>query len=518
MNEQLNTAAGTVAKDSPKALRAAHVTRLGDTFPIPDKKSIMVCSVGGVGQIGMNWTLYGYGGRWVLVDAGSAFSPRDIDGVEAIFPDPASLASILPRLDALIVTHAHEDHIGAIHRLWPQIRCPIVVTPFAAEVLKARFAEKNVQGKVKMKVFKPGDSFRIGGFMVQSVRMTHSVPECVALAFQTKAGTVFHTGDWKFDPNPGIGKPTDIAGLRKIGDGGVMAMVCDSTNATRRGRSTSEKDLEPGMTKVFRDTDGMVAVACFASNVARMATIVRAAHASGRKVAISGRSLIKTEAIARKLGMLKGVPPILQESTMLKGLRHRSQMALICTGAQGEERAAFARLSVGDNWRLPKVKEGDAVIHSARAIPGNEDEINRVFDRFREQGVTVHEGSYEGLPLHVTGHAVANEIERMYNFIRPQIAIPVHGEEEHLEAHAAIATGCGVSEVMIPREGDVFRVTKFGITKVAEVEINLVADLSVSDGSFVDWDEDLFRHIQETEKAEELDQIYEDISSQRMVA
>lgn len=518
MNEQVNTAARMIAKEnSPKSQRAAQVTRLGDEFPVPDKDSILVSSVGGVGQIGMNWTLYGYDGRWILVDAGSAFAPRDINGVEAIFPDPASLASILPLLDALIVTHAHEDHIGAIHRLWPQIKCPILATPFAAEVLMARFAEKNTQGDVKIKVFNPGDDFRINGFHIQSVRMTHSVPECVALAFNTEVGTVFHTGDWKFDQSPVVGRPTDTASLRRIGDAGVMAMVCDSTNATRRGKPTSEKDLETGMTAVFRDTDGMVAVACFATNVARMATIVRAAASTGRQVAISGRSLIKTEAIARKLGMLEGVPPILQESTMLKGL-YRSQMALICTGAQGEERAAFSRLSVGDNWRLPKVRKGDAVIHSARAIPGNEDDINRVFDRFREQGATVHQGEYMGLPLHVTGHAVANELERMYGYIRPQFAIPVHGEEEHLEAHARIANRCGVSDVVIPREGLVFRVTKEGVTAIAEVEINLVADLSVSDGTFVEWDEELFRHIQETEKASELDEIFEEVGIQRMVA
>lgn len=466
-------------------------------FPVPDGDSVLMCSVGGVSQIGMNWTLYGYRGRWILVDAGSAFAPRDIDGVEAIFPDPKSLSNVIPRLDALIVTHAHEDHIGAIHRLWPNIRCQIVATPFAAEVLKARFAERRGQGRVKMKIFKPGDKFNIGGFSVQTIRMTHSVPECVSLVLRTPAATIFHTGDWKFDANPIVGKPTDIARLIKAGNEGVSAMVCDSTNADREGKPTSESDLEAGMTAVMKDTKGMVAVACFATNVARLATVVRAAAASGRKVAISGRSLIKTEGIARKLGLLQGVPPILAESFHLKGLDRR-EMALICTGAQGEERAALSRLSVGDNWRLPKIEPGDAVIHSARVIPGNEAEVYRVFDRLREQGVTVHEGVYNDMPLHVTGHAVRGDLKRMYKYIRPEFAIPVHGTPAHLEAHAKLAKAMGVKDVAVPVEGAVFRVTREGVTLSKQVNINLVAELSVgAPGVYPDWDEAAFRAAQE---------------------
>lgn len=466
-------------------------------FPIPDGDSVLMCSVGGVSQIGMNWTLYGFRGRWILVDAGSAFAPRDIEGVEAIFPDTKSLSNVIPRLDALIVTHAHEDHIGAIHRLWPSIRCPIIATPFAAEVLKARFAERRGQGRVKMKVFTPGDKFNVGGFSLQTIRMTHSVPECVSLVLRTPVATIFHTGDWKFDANPVIGKPTDIARLVKAGDEGVTAMVCDSTNADREGHPTSEADLEAGMTAVMKDTRGMVAVACFATNVARLATVVRAAAASGRKVAISGRSLIKTEGIARKLGLLKGVPPILAESFYLKGLDRR-QMALICTGAQGEERAALSRLSVGDNWRLPKVEPGDAVIHSARVIPGNEDDVGRVFDRLREQGVTVHEGVYNDMPLHVTGHAVRGDLKRMYKYIRPEFAIPVHGTPAHLEAHAKLARSMGVKDVAVPVEGAVFRVTREGVVLSRKVDINLVAEMTVGKpGEFPDWDEAAFRAAQE---------------------
>lgn len=505
-----------IASDGSPKNSSKSPTPLKTTFPVPDNDSVLICSVGGVGQIGMNWTLYGYRGRWILVDAGSQFAPRDIEGVEAIFPDPQSLKSILPRLDALIVTHAHEDHIGAIHRLWPQIKCPIVATRFAAEVLRQRFDERDAKKKVKIKLFSPGDKFQIGGFKIEAIGLTHSVPECVGLAIKTKPGTIWHTGDWKFDPDPIIGKPIDIERLKRLGRDGVLAMVCDSTNANRRGAITSESHLAKGMEAVFRDTDGLVAVTCFATNIARVVTTIKAAAKSGRKVAISGRSLIKNVEIARKLGMLDGVPLLLDEPRRLSRL-YRPQMALICTGSQGEERAAFSRLSVGGSRFLPKMAEGDAVIQSARTIPGNEEEIDRVLDRFRAMGVAVHQGEYNGDPLHVTGHATALELEMMYSYVRPKISIPVHGEEEHLEAHAAIAASKGVKNVFVPREGLVMRVTKDGVAPVADVSINLVAELSLSPGAFVDWDEEMFRHIQETEKAAELDEIYE-TSGQRMVA
>lgn len=451
-----------------------------------------------------------------MVDAGSQFAPRDIEGVEAIFPDPESLKSVLPRLDALIVTHAHEDHIGAIHRLWPQIKCPILATRFAAEVLKLRFEERGTKQDVSIKVFAPGDKFRVGGFKIETIPLTHSVPECVGLAIRTKPGIILHTGDWKFDPKPIVGRRADVDRLKQLGREGVLAMVCDSTNANRRGKITSENDLVKGMEAVFKDTDGMVAVTCFATNIARVVTTIRAAARSGRKVAITGRSLIKNVEIARKLGMLRGVPLLLDEPRRLSRF-YRAQMALICTGAQGEERAGFSKLSIGQSRFLPKMMEGDAVIHSARTIPGNEEDLERVFNRFREQGVTVHQGEYDGHPLHVTGHATAYELEKMYGLVRPKIAIPVHGEQEHLEAHAEIAKSRGVQDVFIPKEGLVMRLTENGISAVADVNINLVAELTLAQGTYVDWDEDLYRHIQETEKAIELDEIYE-TSGQRMVA
>lgn len=435
----------------------------------------------------MNFTLYGHDGRWILVDAGSAFAPRDIDGVEAIFPDPASLRPVLPFLDAMIVTHAHEDHIGAIHRLWPGIRCPIYATPFAAAVIGNRLAEAGTRGRVTIRTFRPGDTIRAGKFNVRTVRVTHSVPECVALALGTPVGTVLHTGDWKFDQHPVVGRPTDMKTLKALGDAGVLAMVCDSTNADRSGTSTSERDVGNGMRRVFRQSPGMVVVSCFSTNIARLASVARAAAETNRMVALAGRSLINNEKAAREVGLLDGVPEFLADTRHLKGLDRRS-MVLLCTGAQGEANASLAKLATGDSWRLPKIHRTDTVVHSARVIPGNEESVYEIFDKFREQGVRVLECEHQGYPLHVTGHAVAEEIEEMYRMVRPRFSIPVHGEQRHLDAHCAIAARAGVRYAIPPSEGDVFAVSASRVEKVAHVDIRLVAELSGTRGRWVPWD------------------------------
>jgi ribonuclease J len=457
-------------------------------FPRPGNDSILVCPVGGVGQIGMNWTLYGYAGKWILVDAGSAFAPRDVDGVDAIFPDPRSLRSILPNLSALIVTHAHEDHIGAIHRLWPALGAPILATPFAAKLIGNRLTEARTRSKVSLSTFNPGETLNVGPFSIQTVRMTHSVPECVSLSISTPSGTVFHSGDWKLDADPVIGRPTDIEALRQIGRKGVLGMVCDSTNADRRGPSTSERDVANTLPAIFRDTKGMVVLTCFATNVARIASFARAAAASGRQIGMAGRSLMNTEQAARECGLLDGVPEFLHDVRHLKGLDHR-EMALICTGSQGETNAAIGRLAAGDDFRLPAIQPGDAVIHSARAIPGNEDDINEILGTLAARGATIIRESYNGGPVHVTGHAVANELEAMYGYIRPRFAIPVHGEASHLAAHEKIARAAGVHDIGIASEGDVWRVSRRRIEKVATVKIDLLAALDRNGGNrMVPWD------------------------------
>lgn len=469
-------------------------SNLKNGIPEPGRKSVLVFSLGGVAQIGMNWTLYGHKGEWVLVDAGSAFAPRDLPIVEAIFPDPALLNSILPKLKGLVVTHAHEDHIGAIHRLWPTIKCPIYATPFASKCLMSRFEERKTDREIVLNEFKPGENIKVGPFNIKTIRMTHSVPECVSLAIRSEAGTIFHTGDWKFDPNPLVGPPTDLESINRIGRRGVLAMVCDSTNSQRPAKTTSEAEVFEGFKQVFKDSRGMVVVSCFATNVARMASAMRAAAATGREIAICGRSLIKNEKIARELGMLKGVPKPLAFSRHLKGLDRR-EMAIICTGAQGEANAALSKLSTGEDYRLPQIMPGDTIIHSARVIPGNEEDLFAVLQRLRALGATILDGDYKGHPLHVTGHATSGEIMQMYQMVKPRFAIPVHGNPSHLEAHAELAVNCGVEAVVTPREGGIYSVSRQGVRHVAQVDMRLQAELGDENRSKIPWNEAKVRAV-----------------------
>jgi ribonuclease J len=458
---------------------------LSKRFPKPGTDGILVCPVGGVGQIGMNWTAYGYAGKWILVDAGSMFA-KDVPGIGGVMPDPKSLRGILDNLEALIVTHAHEDHIGGIHHLWPGIKAPIYATPFAVEILTDRLAQKGAQGKVKFKRFMPGSSFEIGPFRIRSVGITHSTPECVGLAISTDLGTIFHTGDWKLDPDPLVGNVTDAAAFRAIGKAGVLAMLCDSTNAEREAPITSEASVARNLAETFRSRRGIMVVSCFATNVARLTAIGKAAAATGRKVAFAGRSLERVDAAARATGLMNEDLPFLADNKHLRGL-DRHEIVIVCTGTQGEERAALAKLARRENRHLPEIERGDTVIHSARAIPGNEDVIQAMMDLFRKRGVEVLMGEDAGRSLHVTGHASRGELKTMYNWIRPRFAIPVHGEPSHMAAHAALAESCDVRESILTEEGDVLRVTPRGVQKVASVRIEHLAVQEGSKETLIGW-------------------------------
>jgi ribonuclease J len=446
-------------------------------LPRPRATEIVVVPVGGLGRIGMNWTLYGHDGRWLLVDAGIAFPDNDDNpaGVDVFIPDPETLHRVAGRIDALVVTHAHEDHIGAIQHVFPrQITCPIWATPFAAAAISRRLEEAGTLDEAEIRTFPVGGAFRIGAFAIRSIRLTHSVPESVALAISTAAGTLLHTGDFKLDPEPLISLPTDIDAIRALGDAGLLAMVCDSTNAERDLPVTSEALVRESFRRIFASRPGTVVVCCFGTNVARAMSACDAAARSGRQIALTGRSLRAHAETAERLGILDP-QNMLAEPSHLRGLDRR-EMALVCTGTQGEENAALARLARGNDRRLPELGLGDTVIMSASVIPGNEAALERVLEPLRARGVEIltQRDAPEGLPIHVSGHAGRAELATMHRHARPRFVIPVHGTDMHLRAHASLALDCGAQASPVAAEGVVMAVSAAGIKIIGRVEIPVI--------------------------------------------
>ena len=431
--------------------------------------------VGGLGRIGMNWTLYGHDGRWILVDAGIAFPEDRSQAIDALIPDPEALRRAVGRIDALVVTHAHEDHIGAIQYVFPRlISCPIWATPFAGAAIARRLKEAGTLNEADLHLFPVGGTFRIGAFSIRSIRLTHSVPEAVALALATPAGTVLHTGDFKLDPAPLIGEPTDLETIRALGDAGLLAMVCDSTNAERDLPVTSEAQVRDSLRHIFQSRAGIVAVCCFGTNVVRAMSAADAALRSGRQIAFAGRSLRAHTEAAEALGLVD-MGDILAEPSHLKGLDRR-ETALVCTGAQGEENAALARLAAGTDWRLPQLGLGDTLVMSSSVIPGNEDEVARVLEPLRARGVEIltRDDSPEGLTVHVSGHAGRSELATMHRHARPRFVIPVHGTEAHLLAHAALALDCGAEEAPVGMAGEAMALSASGIERLGRIEVPIL--------------------------------------------
>jgi len=433
--------------------------------PVPGKDEILFLPLGGCSRIGMNMALYGHAGKWLIVDAGVAFMGDEAPGIDALMADPTFLEERMDDVVGLVVTHAHEDHIGAIHHLWPRLRCPIHATPFAAHVIRERLKETGALRDVRLNTFPVGGAFDVGPFRVESIAVTHSIPEPVALAIRTAAGTVLHTGDWKFDPDPLVGRTTDVDALKRLGDEGVLAMLCDSTNATVDGTTGSEASASAGLLEVFAGRKGAIAVTGFASNVARMKAVALAAAATDRKVVLAGRSMLRMEKAARACGYLSDVPAFIgvEEASWID----RRHLVMLCTGSQGEERAALSRIA-RDGHRHVWLERGDTAIFSARAIPGNEDSIGDVQDHLRTLGVEVVTPA--DAPVHVSGHPKRADLERMYGLVRPRFAVPVHGTIEHLEAHARLARACGVERAVVPEDGDVIRLSADGAAVVGRVE------------------------------------------------
>jgi ribonuclease J len=429
------------------------------------KDELLFVPLGGSGEIGMNLNLYGYDDQWLMVDMGVSFGEDGLPGIDVVMPDPAFIEERKDRLLGLVLTHAHEDHLGAVPYMWPRLRCPIYATPFAAEFLRAKLSETDFADQVPIHEVELGGRFKLGPFDIEMVTMTHSILEPNALAIRTPKGLVVHTGDWKFDPDPRIGDASDQKKLEALGNEGINALICDSTNVFSEGTTGSEGEVARNMAELFsRHTTGRIAVACFATNVARIQSIIEAAHENGRCVAMAGRSLKRVTEAAKKVGYLTTYPNLLSDEDAMEV--PKDQVLLICTGSQGEPRAALARIARGDHPTV-ELDPGDTVVFSAREIPGNEKAIGYIQNQLIKRGINVVTARDE--PIHVSGHPGREDLARMYQLTRPKILVPVHGEPRHLRAQAELGSECQIPETVVPHDGTVIRLTPGNANIIGEV-------------------------------------------------
>ena len=413
--------------------------------------------LGGVGEIGMNLSIYGLGSRqqrsWLAVDLGVSFGDEEhLPGIETIMPDVSFLEQERRNLVGLVLTHAHEDHFGAVIDLWPRLQCPIYATKFSAALFEAKCASERNPPKIPVTVVPSGGRIDLGPFNVEFIPVAHSIPESHALAIHTSAGTVLHTGDWKIDPTPIIGLPTDERRLRGLGEAGVLALIGDSTNAVRDGRSPSEAEVARTIIELVMAAKGRVAVTTFASNVARLRAVADAARISGREVVVVGRALERVVQVARETGYLEGVQNF--RGADLFGHFPPDKVLALCTGSQGEPRAALARIANDDHPEVT-LNRGDCVIFSSRTIPGNEKAVGAIINGLIMQGVEVITDRTH--LVHVSGHPRRDELRDMIGWVRPQLLIPVHGEALHLFEHARLARAAGVPKALICRNGDLVK-------------------------------------------------------------
>lgn len=413
--------------------------------------------LGGSNEIGMNFNLYGFGPaharKWIVVDLGVTFGDQTTPGVELILPDPEFIEQHKKDILGIVLTHAHEDHIGAVAWLWPRIKAPLYATPFTAFLLKEKLREKDLADEAEITIVPLGGKIVLGPFEIDLITLTHSIPEPNGLSIKTPLGTILHTGDWKIDPDPLLGGVTDHEAIRKLGDEGVLAMVCDSTNVFVDGHAGSEADVRVALAKLISGLKGKVAVACFASNVARMDSVIRSAEAAGRRVCLVGRSMHRMAAAAKSVGLMAGVAEFVTDSQA--GHFPQDKILYLCTGSQGEARAALSRIAEGTHQHV-NLGAGDSVIFSSRVIPGNEVPIRNLQNRLADRGVRLHtERDHPG--IHVSGHPCRDELAEMYAWARPEIAVPTHGERRHLLEHAAFARDLQVPQTVTPRNGDMVR-------------------------------------------------------------
>ena len=428
-------------------------------------EELIFCALGGSGEIGMNVNLYGCRGQWIMVDLGLTFADPGYPGVELILPELEFIEKQQERLAGIILTHGHEDHIGALPYLAEELKAPLYATPFTAGLIAGKLDEEGLTGHVELNTVERGGTIEVGPFRITFVALSHSIPEGNGLLIETPFGNVFHTGDWKIDETPVLGEAPSTDVLRAIGDQGVLALVCDSTNVFQDQPSGSEESVHAGLLAQAAEAKGRVLVTTFASNAARLQTIGRVANETGRKVCIAGRSLDRILRVAQSTGYLKDFPaPVSFDEAMRLP---RNEVLIIATGGQGEPRAALGRIASGTHDL--KLVQGDTVIFSSRVIPGNETAIGRIMNQLSDLGVKIV--TERQAHVHVSGHPGRPELVQMYEWVRPQMVIPVHGEPRHLAEHARLALSHGVPQSFVQRNGDVVRLAPDGPKKIDEVRV-----------------------------------------------
>ncbi len=422
----------------------------------PGNEELVFLPLGGAGEIGMNLYLYGLGPvhkrRWLIVDMGIKFGDDRDPGIDIILPDIGFLKTQRKNIEGIVLTHAHEDHFGGLVWLWPELRCPVYATPFTAELLRGKLIEHALDDGFPLKVVQLGDRFSVGAFDVELVTVSHSIPEPNALALRTPNGLVVHSGDWKIDAAPILGMPFDEEAFKRLGEEGCRALICDSTNALRHGYSPTETEISANLARIISQAKGRVAVTTFASNAGRIEAVARAAYACGRHLIVAGRSLERVIAAARATGYLKDVHEILPPDQY--GYLPSDKVLCLCTGSQGESRAALARIAEDSHPHIT-MEDGDTVIFSSKTIPGNEKAVSYVTNLLAVQGIEIIDS--DDAMVHVSGHPRKEELRQLYQWLKPEVVVPMHGEMRHLTEHARFADDCGVPSTVVAANGDLVR-------------------------------------------------------------
>lgn len=424
---------------------------------------LLFLPLGGSGEIGMNLNLYAHKGKWLMVDCGMSFADDHFPGVDLVFPDPIFIEREKDQLLGLVVTHGHEDHIGAIPHLWRRFQCPIYATSFTAALIEDKLAEAGLLDEVQLHIVEKDTPFKLGGFKITYLALAHSIAEGNGLVLETSAGTVFHTGDWKLDPTPLIGPACPSDKLKALGDRGVLAMVGDSTNVFNPENAGSESAVRDSLIEMCKNLSGRIVITTFASNVARLDTAGEVARATGRHIVLLGRSMQRITKAAKATGYLRNFPDVLDE----EDASHvpRDKLLILCTGCQGESRAALARIARDEHRHLTLAAD-DTVIFSSKIIPGNELVLGQLFNTLASNKIRVI--TEKDAFVHVSGHPGQADLIDMYSWVKPRVAIPVHGEARHLIEHAKLASKVGVVHTLVPSNGDIIEISENGLTKVDE--------------------------------------------------